>query len=124
MDNKVKMKHKQLKITEFEKLFLSRRENLLSLEAKNSVVVDGGDEIDIVQSIVLNEMTEKLTLRDKNALQKIEEALQRIKNGTFGICEECEEPIGEKRLLALPDCTSCISCAEEQEKLSKQFRRG
>lgn len=62
-----------------------------------------------------------LRLRDRERFlaRKIQEALQRIEAGTFGICEECGEPIEKERLLARPVTTLCIDCKEEQERLEK-----
>ncbi len=45
-------------------------------------------------------------------LQSIDEALQRIVQGSYGICERCGEPIAEGRLEALPAAVLCIACAE------------
>jgi DnaK suppressor protein len=50
---------------------------------------------------------------------KIREALNRIETGEFGICECCEEPIGEARLRARPVTTLCIDCKTEQERKEK-----
>jgi DnaK suppressor protein len=58
--------------------------------------------------------------RDRNLLLKIERALEKIKDGSFGICEECEEEIGAKRLAARPVVTLCIKCKTEQEQREKQ----
>ena len=57
--------------------------------------------------------------RERKLILKIQEALARIEDGTFGICEECGEEISEDRLKARPVTTLCISCktkAEEEEK--------
>ena len=54
-------------------------------------------------------------------LQKIDRALTRIEEGTFGICERCEEEISPKRLEARPVTTLCIRCKEEQEKKEKSY---
>lgn len=58
-----------------------------------------------------------LRIRDREAklIKKIEEALQRLEDGTFGICEECGEEIPLKRLMARPVTTLCIGCKKEQE---------
>jgi DnaK suppressor protein len=53
-------------------------------------------------------------------ITKITEALERIEEGTFGICERCGEPISEKRLEARPVTTLCIKCKQEQEDLEKR----
>jgi DnaK suppressor protein len=57
--------------------------------------------------------------RERKLILKIKEALARIDDGTFGICEECGEEISEDRLKARPVTTLCIQCktkAEEEEK--------
>ncbi len=57
--------------------------------------------------------------RERKLILKIKEALARIDDGTFGICEECGEEISEERLKARPVTTLCIECktkAEEEEK--------
>ena len=53
--------------------------------------------------------------RNKGLVRKIEQALERIDDGTFGICEECEEDIPEGRLKARPVTTLCIACKRKQE---------
>lgn len=56
----------------------------------------------------------KLKQTDAKILQAIEEALQRIEKGTYGICRDCGEPIAEARLNAIPWTRVCISCKEKQ----------
>lgn len=61
--------------------------------------------------------------RERKLILKIKEALSRIGEGTFGICEECGEEISEERLKARPMTTLCIECktkaeAEEKKKVS------
>ncbi|MCX8012368.1 MAG: RNA polymerase-binding protein DksA [Desulfobacterota bacterium] len=57
--------------------------------------------------------------RERKLIAKIEKALERIENGTFGICEKCGEEISEERLKARPVTTLCIECKEEQENQEK-----
>jgi len=57
--------------------------------------------------------------RERKLIGKIKEALARIDDGSFGICEECGDDISEERLKARPVTTLCIDCktkAEEEEK--------
>lgn len=61
----------------------------------------------------------RLRDRERKLLKKIDEALLRIQNGTFGICEECGEEIDENRLKVRPVATLCISCKEDQEYKEK-----
>ncbi len=52
----------------------------------------------------------------KDLLQKVNEALERIDNGTYGICEMCGLPIPEERLEALPYANLCITCKQKEEQ--------
>jgi DnaK suppressor protein len=58
--------------------------------------------------------------RDRNLLDLIDESLEKIETGTYGICEECGCEIGEKRLKAYLVVSLCIDCKTEQEK-QKRF---
>lgn len=53
--------------------------------------------------------------REKFLLIKIDAALGRMERGEFGMCEDCEEPIGVERLKARPVTTLCIQCKSERE---------
>lgn len=57
--------------------------------------------------------------RERKLISKMQEAIKRIDEGTYGICESCSGPISEKRLMARPVTTSCIDCKTKQEKLEK-----
>ncbi len=57
--------------------------------------------------------------RERKLISKIREALDRIDEGTFGVCESCEEEIGGARLRARPVTTLCIDCKTEQERQEK-----
>jgi DnaK suppressor protein len=56
----------------------------------------------------------KLKQTDAKILQAIEEALERIQRGTYGVCRDCGEPIAEPRLNAIPWTRVCIVCKEKQ----------
>jgi len=53
--------------------------------------------------------------RERKLIGKIKDALERIDNDTYGICESCEEEISEKRLKVRPVTTLCIDCKKKQE---------
>ena len=59
--------------------------------------------------------------RESRLIPKIQNALQRIGDGTFGICDECEEDIGIPRLKARPVATLCIRCKTEMETREKLY---
>ncbi len=58
--------------------------------------------------------------RERNLLAQINDAVRRIDNGTYGYCEECEEPIGKGRLRARPMTTLCIEDKEEKEQAQRR----
>src|SRR5712692_1070302 len=59
--------------------------------------------------------------RERRLLSKIDEALKRLEDGIYGLCEECEEEIGVERLKARPVTTLCIDCKGAQEALEKKL---
>ena len=62
-----------------------------------------------------------LRIRDRESklIKKIKKTLERIENGTFGICESCGENISAKRIKARPVTTQCIECKTKEEALEK-----
>lgn len=82
---------------------------------------DMPDEMDLASSEYLQSFTFRLRGREKTFLKKIDHALAKLDEGTFGICEECEEPISAKRLEARPETTLCIRCKEDQERIEKSY---
>lgn len=82
-----------------------------------------GDEID--QAVTQLEEHSFLVAQDRmrNQLIEVELALARIENGTFGVCEETEEPIEVERLIAIPWTRLSIEGAEIRESLSHRFAR-
>lgn len=73
------------------------------------------DELE--EASLSSDMGFALRIRDREAklIVKIRDALERLEEGTFGICEECGEEIPLKRLKARPVTTLCIECKKEQE---------
>ena len=68
------------------------------------------------------EISLDLASAEQNILNRIEEALGKIDEGTFGICENCNKPISIKRLKAVPYAKLCIKCKEDEEKKSGRAR--
>src|SRR5438477_3078721 len=71
------------------------------------------DEMDLASSEYLQSFTFRLRGREKTFLAKIHHALAKIEDGSFGVCEGCDEPISAKRLEARPETTLCIRCKED-----------
>ena len=61
--------------------------------------------------------------RERKLISKIDEALARIADGSFGLCEECSEPIAVERLKARPVTTLCIECKAAQEERERMSAR-
>jgi DnaK suppressor protein len=79
------------------------------------------DEMDLASSEYLQSFTFRLRGREKVFLEKIQKALERIEDGSFGVCEDCGEEISVKRLEARPETTLCIRCKEDQERVERDF---
>jgi DnaK suppressor protein len=107
-------------LEESKKAVLSSARKTLAEEATFDTD-DLPDEIDLASSEYTQSMVFRLRDREKFLLEKIDKALERIQDGTFGICEQCDEEISVKRLEARPVTTLCIRCKEEQEKEEKSY---
>ena len=77
---------------------------------------DRFDEVDQASSEYMQAFSFRLRGREKFLMEKIDLALRKIDQNTYGTCEECEEPISLKRLQARPETPLCIQCKEAQEK--------
>ena len=89
----------------------------------NSLKFEIGDIYDIASSERERELTLMLGDRDREKLAETEEAIERVKNKTYGVCDECGEPIGEARLMAMPFTKVCIDCKSKDEKEKGAKRR-
>ncbi len=98
------------KILEEERKKLLKMAHEASRDRRKTEEDDLMDDIDLASSELDQSMVYKLRDRERNLLLKIEKALQKIEEGTYGICENCEEPISIKRLEARPVAELCISC--------------
>ena len=79
------------------------------------------DIIDQASSYTEKNVEMRAINRQIKLISKIEQALKRIKDGTYGYCEETGEPIGIKRLIARPIATLCIAAQEKHEKEEKVY---
>lgn len=77
---------------------------------------DRFDEVDQASSEYMQAFSFRLRGRERFLLDKIDVALRKIEEGTYGECEECDEEISPKRLRARPEAPLCIQCKEAQEK--------
>ncbi|HID10735.1 MAG TPA: TraR/DksA family transcriptional regulator [Candidatus Latescibacteria bacterium] len=110
----------------FEQLILKRREEVLQ-ELRHfeehtlfsSVRDQTGDLADIPDQgtdTLEQEKAVQIASKEGRYLHHLNEALERIRNGTFGICRMCGERISRERLEAVPHATLCIRCKTEEER--------
>ena len=83
--------------------------------------VSSADVVDQASSYTDKSVEMKALNRSRKLISKINAALQRLKDGTYGFCEETAEPIGLKRLMARPVATLCIAAQEKHEKEEKVY---
>lgn len=84
---------------------------------------DGRDTYDVASEERDREISYLLTDRDRGKLQSIDQALERIEQGTYGICESCEGEITHERLKAMPFTRLCVQCQSERETEAKRNRK-
>ncbi len=115
----VKKRDSQEKLRES---LLDHRRELLSLyEHDLKAGQEAGDEsaddiADRANSAYSREFLFSLTGGERDLLQEIDDALAKMENGGYGVCESCGLEIGEARLLALPWARYCIDCQEKLEQ--------
>lgn len=115
-------------LKQFEKLLLERKQSLLD-EAEKAVggMSAQGDELPDPGDRALLESNRNAMLRirdrERKLIGKIDEALQRISDSSYGMCETCGGPIGVARLKVRPVTTLCISCKSAQEEDEERKRR-
>ena len=116
-------KHKvyfKKKLTEWKKDLVKTNNEALY----NSSLDDNSTSADIVDqasSYTEKNVEMRAINRQIKLISKIDAALKRIKNGTYGFCEDTAEPIGLKRLMARPVATLCIAAQEKHEKEEKVY---
>ena len=83
--------------------------------------ISSADIVDQASSQTEKNVEMRTVNRQRKLISKIDQAIKRIDNNTYGFCEETGEPIGIKRLLARPIATLCIEAQEKHEKEEKIY---
>lgn len=86
-----------------------------SKEVEPDVVQDAGDK---AETSYTKEFLLSLSNTERKQLSKIDEALERIEEGSYGVCQMCNKQISKKRLDAVPWALYCIHCQEKAEEES------
>ncbi len=116
MDNKTLEEFRVLLDQQLESLLHDVGKTVSEMTEENSNFPDPTDRASLE-----SDRNFELRIRDRERMliNKIRQALERIEDGTFGLCETCEEEIGAERLRARPVTTLCIDCKTEQERQEK-----
>src|SRR5690349_20318082 len=106
-------------VLKFRNLFESQKRSIVASRSviDRTIVLDKDDMLDDVDMTAVERetsMRNRLRSREALFLNKIETALKKLSEGTFGVCESCEEEIELKRLEARPTASLCVSCKETE----------
>lgn len=128
----VKMSDADLKF--FEDMLIEKRREIVTAQSESDKAEtfksqvqagDGGESnsADLATDYNALETNFELAAREGKYLVYLEEALKRIKKGTFGVCKVCGQLIPKARLMAVPTATKCVNCKEETKKKEKEDSR-
>ncbi|HYB89450.1 MAG TPA: TraR/DksA family transcriptional regulator [Candidatus Binataceae bacterium] len=119
-----------------KKFLASVRENLADMKAKLLSEIDselkaeregnkdeGMDTYDLASEERDREINFILSDRERMKIKQIDDALERIEDQTYGVCESCGLEIAEERLKAMPFTRLCRDCQQDQEREAKSQRR-
>jgi len=126
----LKKKLTKKELTEFKKIILKRKEEIVDDikqisddTLKKSQKEASGDisgytyhMADVATDNYDREFSLGLASSDRDFIYELEDALKRIEDGTFGICESCKSLIAKNRLKAVPHAKLCLKCQEKKEK--------
>ena len=76
----------------------------------------GNDQADVGSSTFERDQEMTIVNNARDMLLQSQHALERIADGSYGVCENCGEPIGKMRLMAFPRATLCMSCKQREER--------
>jgi DnaK suppressor protein len=111
----------------FKNTLSAERERLLthtrkSIESELNISSDDlPDEADLAASEIQQTLLLKQRNQERMRILKIDTALRKIDEGSFGLCETCEEPIHAGRLHANPASTHCVVCQEQNERRKRFY---
>ena len=117
------VKHKKY----FTQRLLSWRKEIVQSNTESSILNNlddnssSADIVDQASSHTEKSVEMRASNRRRKLVNKIDHALKKIKDGTYGFCEETGEPIGLKRLMARPIATLSIEAQERHEKKEKIY---
>jgi len=81
------------------------------------------DPVDMTQEAAERDVAVQIIDRESALVRQLRSAIDRIKDGSYGLCLQCEEEIAPKRLKAIPWAELCIHCQEDADELDSQRKR-
>ena len=126
----MKNKYNKKELAEFKKIILKRKEEILDDikhisedTLKKSPKEASGDisgytfhMADVATDTYDREFSMGIASNDRKFLYELDDALKKIEEGTFGVCEDCKSLISKTRLKAVPQARHCVKCQEKREK--------
>ncbi len=116
-------------LEKFEKLLLSKRDELTNQQKNvrkvfDNTATEASGDLSAYSYHMADQGTDNMerekafmfTSQSGRLIYRIDEALKRIKNGTYGNCHTCGKPINEERLEAVPHARYCIECKQAEEE--------
>ncbi|CAO5681652.1 MAG: RNA polymerase-binding transcription factor DksA [Holosporales bacterium] len=111
----------------FKQKLINWREDLLketthTIHQLQDTSVPEPDIVDVASNELDHSIELRARDRDRKLINKIEQAIKRIEDGSYGYCEETGDPIGVKRLEARPIATLCIESQERHERKERSYK--
>ncbi|HML15890.1 MAG TPA: TraR/DksA family transcriptional regulator [Bryobacteraceae bacterium] len=104
-------------MTNYKRMLEAKRAEIIRSRNPEKIVIErAADEMDELVLATERELAIETLTRQSGLLSQVTNALERIKDGSYGDCEECEEPISPRRLAALPWASLCIRCQEQADQ--------
>ncbi|MFD1860008.1 TraR/DksA family transcriptional regulator [Aeromicrobium camelliae] len=116
-DEEIEQVHTEL-LGDIERLAAELKTSAVELREMLAAGVDGAgnDQADVGSNSLERDAEMSLAANQQVLLIQTEKALERLEDGSYGICENCGEPIGKLRLMAFPRATLCMECKRKEER--------
>ena len=118
-----KKKTPNVSVDEIREQLMKQREDLLEKTQAHSLSQQDlakGDLVDQSTDLSEREMMLEMAETERVRLRNIDAALEMMEKNTYGVCEQCGEPIPVKRLLAVPTARHCVPCQEQLERFEME----
>jgi DnaK suppressor protein len=109
-----------MKTQEIKKLLLAKQGELSARQVSSEdIAIEKTAEVfDEIQQNANRTLALYSLTQNWETASLVQEALERVERGTYGVCQECDEEISPKRLAALPWAKYCIRCQEQADKMA------